>query len=42
MEYFKRWLGEILIDIGNRLINSSVNSYVRYARKQSPKNRYNW
>lgn len=42
ISYLKRWLGEILVDIGTKLMMSSTNDYVRYARKQQSRNKYYW
>ena len=42
MEYLKKIVGELLIDIGRKLVRSSeMTSYVRYTRSSS-KNKYNW
>lgn len=42
MEYLKKIVGEVLIDIGRKLVRSSErSSYVRYTRSAS-KNKYNW
>ena len=39
--YLQRWLGELLIDIGQRLVRSSKMSYMSVRRGQS-RNRYEW
>lgn len=42
IELFKKWLGEILIDIGRKLVVSSDrDQYIRYGRGRS-RNKYNW
>lgn len=41
MEYLKRLLGELLIDIGHKLVRSSRTSYIRYSREPG-RNRYDW
>lgn len=42
MEYLKKIVGEVLIDIGRKLVRSSeMTSYVRYTRNSS-RNKYNW
>lgn len=42
INYLKRWIGELLIDIGKRLVQSSREGYVRYAARGTASNRYNW
>ena len=41
--YLQRWIGELLIDIGQRLVRSSREraSYVAI-RRNSGRNRYEW
>lgn len=41
MTYFRRWLGELLIDIGRRLVRGSRDDFIRYQRTPS-RNRYEW
>lgn len=43
IKYIMRWLGEILIDIGQGLVRSArEQEYVRIARVQRSNNRYTW
>lgn len=42
IDFVKRWIGELLIDIGRKLIQSSHESECIRVRKSTPKNRYDW